>query len=34
MSESDILACCQENNLVDYNRQIFESVVWVCKKKY
>jgi len=34
MSESDILTCCQENNLVDYNRQIFESVVWVCKKKY
>ena len=34
LSESDILSCSQENNLVDYNREIFESVVWVCKKKY
>jgi len=34
LSESDILNCSQENNLVDYNREIFESVVWVCKKKY
>ncbi len=33
LSESDIETCSQENNLTDYNREIFESVVWVCKKK-
>jgi hypothetical protein len=33
LSESDIEICSQENNLTDYNREIFESVVWVCKKK-
>jgi hypothetical protein len=34
LSESDINDCSLENNLVDYNREVFESVVWICKKKY
>jgi hypothetical protein len=34
ISESDIFDACKENELVDYNRETFESVVWICKKKY
>ena len=33
LSESDISDSCSENNLIDYDRQTFESVVWVCKRK-
>ena len=35
LSESDIIDACNRNNLEDYKRETFESVVWVCKtKKY
>jgi cephalosporin hydroxylase len=33
LSEKDIENACDRNNLKDYNREIFESVVWVCKQK-
>lgn len=33
LSESDILSCSQELNLIDYDRETFESVVWVCKRR-
>jgi hypothetical protein len=33
ISESDIEDACIINNLNDYNREVFESVVWVCKIK-
>jgi cephalosporin hydroxylase len=33
LSEQDIENACDRNNLKDYNREIFESVVWVCKIK-
>jgi hypothetical protein len=33
ISESDIFDACQRNNLQDYQRNLFESVVWVCKTK-
>jgi hypothetical protein len=33
ISESDIKDACIINNLNDYNREVFESVVWVCKIK-
>jgi hypothetical protein len=33
ISESDIFDACERNNLQDYQRNIFESVVWVCKIK-
>jgi cephalosporin hydroxylase len=33
LSESDISEACETNNLIDYNRDIFQSVVWVCKIK-
>ena len=33
LSESDIVDACNRNNLEDYNRETFESVVWVCKTK-
>ena len=33
IAESDIIDACIKNNLKDYQREIFESVVWVCKTK-
>lgn len=33
LSEQDIENACDKNNLKDYNREIFESVVWICKQK-
>ncbi len=33
LSESDIIGACDRNNLEDYKRETFESVVWVCKRK-
>jgi hypothetical protein len=33
LSEKDIENACNRNNLKDYNREIFESVVWICKQK-
>jgi len=33
ISEKDIEDACLKNNLFDYNREIFQSVVWVCKIK-
>lgn len=33
LSEKDIENACDRNNLKDYNREIFESVVWICKQK-
>jgi hypothetical protein len=33
ISESDIFDACERNNLQDYQRNIFESVVWICKTK-
>jgi hypothetical protein len=33
LMENDILEPCKRNNLVDYRREVFQSVVWVCKMK-
>jgi len=33
ISEADIKEACERNNLTDFNREIFQSVVWVCKTK-
>jgi hypothetical protein len=33
ISEKDIENACLNNNLHDYNREIFQSVVWICKVK-
>jgi len=33
ISETDIKEACERNNLTDFNREIFQSVVWVCKIK-
>lgn len=33
IQESDISESCKRNNLKDYNKQIFNSVAWVCKIK-
>lgn len=33
ISESDIKDACDRNNLNDFNKEVFESVVWVCKIK-
>lgn len=33
ISESDIKDSCEKNNLIDYERETFQSVVWVCKIK-
>jgi hypothetical protein len=33
IQESDIIDACERNNLKDYQREIFESVVWICKTK-
>lgn len=33
ISESDISEACLRNNLQDYKRDVFESVVWICKIK-
>ena len=33
LSEQDILEPCKRNNLIDYRRDLFQSVVWVCKMK-
>jgi len=33
IQESDIHESCLRNNLSSYQKEVFESVVWVCKKK-
>lgn len=33
VTESDIQAACKLNGLVDFNKNKFNSAVWVCKKK-
>jgi cephalosporin hydroxylase len=33
ISESDIDRACERNNLKSYNKEIFDSVIWVCKIK-
>lgn len=33
LTDDDIKKPCDENNLVDYNKQIFNNVVWTCKTK-
>jgi hypothetical protein len=31
--DDDIKNACEENNLETYNKEIFDNVAWVCKKK-
>jgi hypothetical protein len=31
--ESDIESSCERNNLIDYRRDLFQSIAWVCKIK-
>jgi cephalosporin hydroxylase len=33
ITENDIMESCEINNLLDYNPEIFASVVWACKQK-
>lgn len=33
ISEGDIMNACERNNLKSYNKETFDSVVWVCKIK-
>ena len=33
IQDSDINESCLRNNLKSYNKEIFDSVVWVCKTK-
>jgi cephalosporin hydroxylase len=33
ISDSDIQQACDENNLISYDKEIFDNVVWVCKQK-
>lgn len=33
LTESDIELACKENKLIDYRREIFQDIVWVCKMK-
>jgi hypothetical protein len=33
ISDKDIQEACDRNNLVTYNKETFDKVVWVCKKK-
>jgi hypothetical protein len=33
ISDKDIQEACDRNNLITYNKEIFDKVVWVCKKK-
>jgi hypothetical protein len=33
ISENDISTACERNNLKSYNKEIFDSVIWVCKIK-
>ena len=33
LTEIDIENSCKRHNLVDYRREVFESIVWVCKMK-
>ena len=33
ISEKDIQEYCEKNNLISVDKEIFEDVVWVCKKK-
>lgn len=33
ISEADITDACKKNNLIDYNRDVFQSIVWVSKIK-
>jgi cephalosporin hydroxylase len=33
LTEKDIEDACKRNNLIDYRRDVFQSVVWVCKMK-
>lgn len=34
ISENDIIESCNKNNLISYNKEVFENIAWVCKKKY
>jgi hypothetical protein len=33
ISDKDIQDACDKNNLITYNKSIFDQVAWVCKKK-
>ena len=33
ISDKDIQEACDRNNLVTHNKETFDKVVWVCKKK-
>jgi hypothetical protein len=33
ISEGDITNSCEKNNLKSYNKETFDSVIWVCKIK-
>jgi cephalosporin hydroxylase len=33
ISDSDLVESCEKNNLVEYDKEIFDNVVWVCKIK-
>lgn len=33
ISDKDIQDACIKNNLISYNKNIFDDVVWVCKIK-
>jgi hypothetical protein len=33
ISDENIKDACERNNLVTYNKEIFDKVVWVCRKK-
>ena len=33
LTEEDIYESCLNNNLIDYRRDVFESIVWICKTK-
>lgn len=33
ISDKDIQDACERNNLISYNKEIFDKAVWACKKK-
>jgi hypothetical protein len=33
IKDSDISEACEKNNLTPYNKENFDKVVWVCRKK-
>jgi hypothetical protein len=33
ISDKDIQNACNKNNLLSYDKESFDKVVWVCKKK-